>query len=293
MSQYQRILCFVDPQMRHSAGLQRAAAVARATGAALHLSLIDHSVPLSRLLAAEPRRTAPVLEQFLDQRRLWLAEEASALKADGVVVTTQVSWSAATLDEMLSQATEFAPDLVVKDSHYEPLLSRLFLKALDWRLLRECPAPLLLVGNLRHALPRRVLIAVDVAAPAAVNEQTVRAGLALAIQCQAEPHLAYAFEVVPPLAAGDLALDYFDVLLPRHREEFDALCQSFGVPAGQRHLLLGPPTGMLTELAASLNGDVLVIGIAERRAGGRPLLGSTAESLLARAPCDMLAVPAP
>ena len=53
MSQFQRLLVIVDPRMRHSPALQRAAALARTGGATLHVAALVAMPALVALLPAE------------------------------------------------------------------------------------------------------------------------------------------------------------------------------------------------------------------------------------------------
>lgn len=291
MSQYRRILLFADPSMQRTPAFERAAWLARTTGAALHISLSDYDEAIAKLLRTQAASGARAQTSFLLQRRDWLAQESAALKAEGISVTVQAAWAHPLKDEMLAQITEYAPDLVVKDALHEPLLRRLLLTPLDWHLLRECEAPLMMVGRLNHVVPRCVVAAVDVAQDrAGINDKIIRHALALSIQCDAELHLAYVFQILPTVSSADITGDLTQVMLQAEQDNFEALAAAHGVPTDRAHFRLGQPAAALADLALEMSADVIVIGSIQHSRIDRMLLGSTAEALLDRAPCDLLAV---
>jgi universal stress protein E len=64
----------------------------------------------------------------------------------------------------------------------------------------------------------------------------------------------------------------------------------FGVEESQIHLELGGPTAVLPMVAEAVHADVIVMGAVSRRGLRRVLMGSTAEDVLERLPCDAFVV---
>ena len=89
-------------------------------------------------------------------------------------------------------------------------------------------------------------------------------------------------------------------LAKKHQKQFqdtiDEQTQTFldtlSVSATPRQVIAreGMPEEVVLQVAAETRCDLLVIGTHGRSGLGRALLGSVAESLIARAPCDILAV---
>lgn len=301
MSQYQRLLLIADPGMRRSPAFERAVWLARTTGAALHLSLFGRSSFIGAVARIDAAQAQAAREAWLAQRRAWLAQEGESLNEQGLAVSTQAVWSGDVAQDVAAQARELGADLVIKDVHHESALKRLLLKPLDWQLLRSSSVPVLLVNTLAHAVPRRVLAAVDAGDgglnEGSPNDRVVRAALALAIQCDAELHLVYCFDAA--LNAGmtasgngmDFSADLYEALQTLHRENFGRLAQRFGVPAERAHFLAGPAGSVLPDFAADHHADAIVMGTAQREGLDRLLLGSTTETVLEHVGCDVLAVP--
>jgi len=194
---------------------------------------------------------------------------------------------------MLAQIGEYRPDLVVKDVHHEPLLRRMLLHPLDWQLLRECPSPLLLVGSLKRAVPTRVIAAIDVSGgglvPSHLNRKIMSQALTLAQDCNAELHIAYVF-TLPVNVPGDFAGTIYSGIMQADRRAFDGLADEYRIPRQRAHLCVGAPASELLDLASRKSADVIVIGASHHQWIARMVMGTTAEAVLERAPCDVLAI---
>lgn len=80
-------------------------------------------------------------------------------------------------------------------------------------------------------------------------------------------------------------------ILVEARARLEADCERFakdlGVPC-HGHIRVGSPAPVISEVAAALGADILVLGTHGRRGLARALLGSVAESVLRTAPCAVL-----
>lgn len=297
---YRRILLIVDHSLRRTPAFERAVALARASGAALHMTLFDRNAVIAAAEKLDRAESLAARDAWIADRRARLQEEALLLERDGLQVTCEVVWARNALEEILIHVQECGADLVVKDTQHESLIRRVLMTPLDWHLLRECAAPLLLVNSLAQVLPKRILAAVDLqphsAAMEALNDQIIQAALSLAMQSGAALHLAYCFEVTAMAVTGpagtgvEMAGELYVALERIASQAFAALCDRYGVPEERRHLLYGPPGVSLAELAGGDNSDVIVIGSERHTALDRAMLGTAAESILKHAPCDVLAV---
>lgn len=301
MSQYQRLFVLADPAMRHDGALQRAAALARASGAALHIAAFIE--PFAALALLDPPLQARTRDRAVEAHRKWLEEQAAAPRHQGIQVTLDVVWTPEPLQEILLYVAQMQPDLLIKDVQHQPAFKRAFVTPLDWHLLRQCPVPVHLVSQATHALPRRVLAAVDVARlqhpVAGLNEQIIQAATAMALQCDAELHLLHAYDLsraylpnLPgPNVAGTLGWtsDVIDALREELHDSFSELADRFGVPSERRHFIKGPPLAAIAEFVEDRRMDVVVMGTVHRT-GLDNLVGSTTEHSLYRLPQSLLAI---
>ncbi|RMH85902.1 universal stress protein [Pseudomonas sp. AOB-7] len=296
MGQYQRLFLIADPAMRHSQALQRAAALAEASGAALHITAFVEPFATFALLEKSVREQ--IREDHLREHREWLADEAGLLRSKGLKVTTEAVWTNQTLKEILLHVSEMQPDLLIKDVQHEPALKRAFVTPLDWHLLRECPAPVHLIGALTHALPRKVVAAVDPSSPesesSGLNQRIIQEATGLALQCNAELHLVYSYDLSSVfLTETDARSGVWPALVEKmqasQKATLEALAERYGVPAERRHFIIGPPTTALADFASQIQADVMVMGTSQRK-GLNKLVGSTTEHLLYQVPCSILAI---
>ena len=294
MSQYQRLLLILKPSLRYFSALNHAAALAKASGASLHIATLIPSFKWLSLLEESGRELAR--EHYLQERRDWLKSQAKKLRDRGIEVTTEVVWAEDMKQDILDHVAELQPDLLIKEIQHESALKRAFFTPLDWHLLRHCPVPVFLVGGNGFVLPRRVVAAVEVSdsesADNELNERIIKQASSLAMQCEAELHLLYACDVAADYLAdmGSLTLADLNKALRRDLEKsFLRLAGRFGVPTDRRHFILGHPVSVLSEFANKHNVDVIVMGRVQSH-GMDKLLGSTTEHVLYQVPCCVLAI---
>lgn len=296
MSQYQQLLLIIDPEQHDCAALQRATALARACGAALHICAFVE--PFSNSPWLDQATQDQVRDTYLQEQRKRLDEQAATLRSQGIRATSEVVWTAAVLEEILQHVAEMQPDLLIKDVQHESAFKRVFFTPLDWHLLRECPVPVHLVGIAGQALPRKIMAAVDPSRAetsiSGLNERIIQAANALALQCDAELHLVHTYDVssvyLSDAGGGGLVLaDLAEQLRHSLEKSFFALAEQYSVPTERRHFIRGMPTRALADYAARNGVDVIVLGSLHHK-GLDKLVGSTTEHLLYRAPCSILVV---
>lgn len=298
MTRLERILVVVDRNMRSTPALRRAAELARRASASLQLCLFDHQ-PLIDATAdiVHPDIMKLAKAQFLGERQRWLAQETAALANQGLRVESEVRWAPLPHKALIDRVLQHRPDLVIKDLGQDHDARQLFSPA-DWKAVRFCPAPLMLVRPQSAPLPKRILATVDpsgdVDDKTALNDAIVRAAHQLSLFSEAAAHLAHVFPFRPPSRNLNLGVNGLDSVYEDMRrgdsERFRAFAARHQFPEDRQHLLAGEPAPTLAEFAERMSFDLLIVGAVYRSAFDRFFLGSTAEALLARAGCDVLVV---
>lgn len=301
MPAYQDILVIADRDLpQPSPALLRAAHLARHGGASLLVQLHDYHASVAALGRVSAVLEKAALEHYRHQGEQWLQAAVADLNQPPLQIGTQLVWGQPEHRQILDQIHQHQPRLVIKDVHYEPLLRRLLPDPLDWKLLRLCPVPLMLVNHAASPEPRRVIAAVEPVAPehraGQLNQRVVAEARSLAEQSGAELHLAYAYEGLRGDQLGDtgLARETVAGLYAELREaavaHFQAFAREQGIAEEHCHLLQGAPAEALAGLASNTQTDLLVLGTARRENLEHALFGSTAERILQTAGCDVLAV---
>ncbi len=113
----------------------------------------------------------------------------------------------------------------------------------------------------------------------------------LAQACKATLSIAHALEPLTFAYGGDMPIDLSelqDQLQLKAAQELSRLLKQHNIKADQ-HVLVGQATTELQLLAEKINADLIVVG-SHGRKGFALLLGSTSNSVLQGANCDVLAV---
>ena len=101
--------------------------------------------------------------------------------------------------------------------------------------------------------------------------------------------------ILEPLAftyGGDIPVDLSDVqvqLEEQARERLANLAEQLKVPLANQHIVLGQPANEMRRMAKDENVDLIIVG-SHGRHGLALIFGSTSNSVLHGAPCDVLAV---
>ncbi|MEL6643787.1 MAG: universal stress protein [Pseudomonadota bacterium] len=214
--------------------------------------------------------------------------------------------------EIIRHAARSKCDFVVKKA--EPLsgMERFLFASNDQHLLRKCPCPVWLTTGTAPASPRRILATVDLdiadadesGTLAALNRRVVAAACAMAVRPDTEVTVLHAWEAIGEgmvwtFAGGNdarLSVDRYvnEVLAARHKE-MDTLLAQLRNDIGARPRLVpllvrGSPETVIHQQSRDLSADVVVMGTVARTGLSGVFIGNTAENIINRLECPVLAV---
>lgn len=134
-----------------------------------------------------------------------------------------------------------------------------------------------------------VLLAIDLSDEA---EQVAEKAMAIAQAHNATLHLIHVIEPLSFAYGGDIPMD-FSGIQEEIQKQAEIQLAEFGkkhsIPEKQQHIAVGRPETEIHALADSINANLIIVG-SHGRHGLALLLGSTANSVLHGATCDVLAV---
>ncbi len=305
MQRLDRILAVVDPTVDVQVGAAKAARLARLSGAALELFACDFDPALTGQPFFDTDTLRRLREEFIAERAAYLEDLAEELRAGGLDVSTHVHWDNPLYEGILRRVAEFEPDLVIKDTHYHSFLRRALFTNTDWNLIRRCPVPLLLSRTADWPAQPRILAALDPGhhgdKPAALDHDILDAALFLARQLDGTVEAVHAFFPAALLAATTgfagvpLAPDLgVTDLLESERTRVSAaareIAKAHGMTDQSVRVLQGSATEVLPRVATEDHVDLVVMGAASRSRLREVFIGSTAERVLDRLPCDVLVI---
>jgi len=301
MSEQSRFMLVVSPLMKNSPAFERAAALAKASDAALHIVAFDYLEGLATAGLVNEQALEQMRLGYIERHHQWLEDQARPLRKLGVHVTTEVVWVERPLQEILIHLHEQPMTALIKALEHESLLSRLMFTPLDVHLLRECPVPLHFVSHVQHALPRRIVAAVDPfhrdGQYQGLNDRILYEADKLATLCNAQLDVIYAHDLTS-LSAAEFGFDHASAffsssaakaLFDAQGEAFRELAERNDIPAENQHMILGDPAKVLASYADAYDIDMIVMGRVAHRGVGR-LIGSTVEHLLYKMPCSVWVV---
>jgi nucleotide-binding universal stress UspA family protein len=295
MASFRRVLVDIDATAASHPALERAIVLARRTGATLTITDVM-TVP------AHARHYLPagIEETLVEERRQRLARIAGDV-TDVAVNATLLFGRPATA--LIEEVLRSGHDLIMRSHARDVVTSgpRTF-GAVDMELLRKCPCPVLLARQGPPLATPRIACAVDASSvdpdTEALNAKIVGLALQMAACLESDPPtlfhawVPFAERLVRSHAADETFAAYLQNARQRAASTLREVARKSGAGVDDTRVVLrrGEPQDAIPEFVVSDGIDLLVMGTVAR--GGIPgmLIGNTAERVLRKLPCSVLAV---
>lgn len=304
MKRFRNILVVADEASLTDAVMQRAEWLALSNDADLTLVDVVDAQPgdLARILSALPgHRAAEVEARVMEAHAQRLEGRAEALREKGVTVMTRVL-SGTGFIEIIRQVLRGTHDLVLKGAYRGP--DRPFLRAPDLHLLRKCPCPVWILSGETGGKSEHILAAVDPdpdnPVGDGVNHMVMELATSLARNDGARLDVMSAWYVQEEstMRTGYVTMkeEEIQAILTHERDVSAArlatLTEAFdGFSDVMRVLhLKGIAADVIADHAESEDVDTLVMGTLGRTGVAGFFIGNTAETILNRVTCSVLAV---
>jgi universal stress protein E len=286
------ILVVLDKPKHTQAALDKALALASASGAHLHLASFCWLPMVEQSDVFDTHQRRAIQKSVIIERRRWLDALVLDRGLSAADISTQIVWTKDIAGWVADAAPGLKIDLLVKSVHHSESLLH---TPLDWQLLRQTREPMLLVST-EVARSGNVLATIDLhnldAKHQRMNRRVLEAAVELARLQNGKLHCVSVVQV-----AGTFQdLDYFDSRKVRkqvtdnYRSQLDELLAPYSLPKGRVHLPSGKVGQAIADVAGKVGAESLVVGTGARRGLGVLLLGNSAEKILTHAHCDVLTV---
>lgn len=293
LSNRRQILVVLDKPKHAQMALARAVPLAARSGARLVLASFCWLPMVTRSDVFDTHQRRAIKKSAMAERRRWLRGLVKDQGLESANVVTEVVWADDIAAWVAERAAADGVGLVVKTIHRSKSLLH---TPLDWAILRSAPVPVLLTVSDPGARSGNVLATVDLNSRDArhrrLNRRVLDAAARLAELDDARLHCMNVVE----LDASFEDLGYFDARKMRRlaavhaREQVAELAADYPIARSRIHLPSGKVGQTVASVAAKITADAVVVGTGARRALSERLLGSSAEKILQRAGCDVLAV---
>lgn len=269
MQAIRSILVVMDPQHPEGLALKRAKLIAGVTQSHLHLLVCDKK----------------------GEHTDYLAQQQAALQEEGFGVSIQQAWHEGLYQTIISVQQAEGCGLVVKQHVPDNPLKKALLTPEDWKLLRYCPGPVLMVKTDTPWTGGVILAAVDVgnsdAEHRTLHSGIVSHGYDIANLAKGALHVISAHPS-PMLSAADPTFQLKETIEARYRAQCKAFQAEYDVSDDRLHVEEGPADVLIPYTAQKLSAVVTVVGTVARTGLSGALIGNTAEVVLDALESDVL-----
>lgn len=304
MKRFKDILVVADDASASDALFDRARWLGTANEARLTLVDVIDSAPgdLARLFSVLPGpRARDVEQQVVSAHADRLETLAEPLRTAGLTVATQVL-QGVDFVETIRHVLRHGNDLVLKGAQRTP--DRFFFLGSDLHLLRKCPCPVWVLNSAAEPRARRIMAAVDPdpAEPVrdGLNHMVMELATSLARQDGAKIDVVNAWHLQEEGTLRNMRIrmpeDEIEAILSQMEGDSAARLKTLMADFTEFDDLMrvihikGVPADVLIEHAASERIDTLVMGTLARTGIAGLFIGNTAETVLNRLNCSVLAV---
>jgi nucleotide-binding universal stress UspA family protein len=301
MARFKKILVSYGSEGNDSIALELAVRLAQDSGGSLTVAQVIPPLP----------QDVPSDLHGMDDLRTTLSQAAQAnldkavegVSQSNVPIQTRVLWGYVAM-EITREVMRAGHDLVMKASGRERGISGQLLGSVDMRLLRKCPCPVWLVKEGGHEYLTSILAAVDPTGTdedhRQMNDSIVQLGLSLAEVKDAELHVlhswsAWGSHLLRSRMRSEEFTSYVRRMRSRAAKAMTELLRDYdeAISPLNRHLMQGDPGEVVPEFVRSHGIDLVVMGTVGRTGVPGFLIGNTAEMILGRVDCSILAVKPP
>lgn len=262
------------------------------------LTAYDVSYQMSTLGSAQEREE--MMQGVIQQRTEAIQPYFEKYADPNIEFNATVVWHSNEAEAISAEVEKNHYDLVVKYTKEETNFTSLIFTPMDWQLLRKCPVPMLMVRDADWKHQRRILIAVNVGDDEEhfhqdLNEKLVSLGIDLADNLErGNVHLVSAYPPMPINMAIDLPEFSHDEQANTTRGQYlinmKALRQRFAIDEDHTHVYEGFPEEIIPKVAQELEAELVVLGTIGRTGLSAALIGNTAEHVINRLSCNLLAI---
>jgi universal stress protein E len=296
---YQKILAVIEPDDEQQKSIRRSVEIANITGASVtaFLSIYDFSYEMTTMLSMDERET--MRQAVIDDRTEWLDDLIEKQISDKTIsIDIKVVWHNRPYESIIYEVIDNIYDLIVKGTKQHDSLKSVIFTPTDWHIMRKAPVPVLLVKE--HDWPQNgqilaaVNLGVDVEEHKSLNENITQNAKYFAKLLHSKVHLVNSYPGTPENIVIEIPefdpTIYNDSVKAHHQIEMQSHSTRHHVEASQCHVCEGLPEDVIPQMAKEMDAELVVIGTVGRQGISAALIGNTAEHVIDKLDCDVLAL---
>ncbi|NKB34024.1 MAG: hypothetical protein GKR91_13090 [Pseudomonadales bacterium] len=299
MDKIESLLVIVDPTVERDFALKKAKLIAKLSKAKVHF-FINNANTLHKDSYIYEGIDADFFDTqkklFRDHFEKQLHDHVDEFANADIEASYSFEENHHLAEAIISKAKELKPDLVIKSTHHHSAINRSLLSNTDWRLIRKCPATLLLVKPELWQPEGSIVAAVDPlhfkTEQSDLDSKIVETTAFLCKEFNLSPgifHSYYPF-VSTLFPMGGETKEHLDRIRQQHLDKVSELTNSVGIKQENIHVTEGDLIQSLVEYLEEVRGNVLVVGALSKNILERAIIGNTAEKILENCPSDVMIV---
>jgi universal stress protein E len=285
MSLYKKLFVVIDPTSENQPALTRAADIgAKSKGKVTAFSAIYKAIDEMGDAPSRKAGKQAVLKAWKEKVKAL----AAPYQAKGLKLAQDCHWTSDWYAAVSRAALRAEADLVIKSTYRHGKLQRLLHSTSDFTIMRHSPAPVLLVRDRKSFSGKAILAALDIE-----SKDEGHIGLNNAVMKHAHQMADFTGLPLHVVAATSRKPDFSHLIEGEepHPEGPEAtLAHAFGVERAHFHIVRGDAKRVIPEQANFLKADMVVLGVSKRSGAQGVLVGTTAQKILDKLDCDVLAV---
>lgn len=293
-----KIFVVLEPQQQDQPALTRAAYLAKATGASLHLFVCAYETAIGIATFISGTHRKNIIRTVVDGNQVMVNRLAAPLREEGIEITLEVVWDRHPSDAIINALHRTECDFLMKLTTMHSRVPEVIFNHIDWNILRYARCPVLLVKTGQWDDIGQVLAAVNAAPGDATHEQLntliLDTAQSLARQLEFEMHLVSAYPAPPvfvPIVSGARhPINYRKKMSQMVQKNIGKLADSYQVNDEHIHLVEGPVEWVIPKVSREIVAEFVVLGTVARQGVGGIGLGNTAEHILDKLNCDVMVV---
>tara|TARA_R110002072_G_scaffold142853_4_gene288576 strand:+ start:1658 stop:2590 length:933 start_codon:yes stop_codon:yes gene_type:complete len=297
LEQLKKILVIVDPDNEKDFVIDRA--ILLAFNYRSHVLLLMNK---PNVLPQKDADSGSLASRFFHSQKKHFTQHYQAkldalkarFEAQGIPTDTLFSADRNSASMLLRKIREYQPDMTLKSVEHQGRLARILITNTDWRLIKNCPSPLLLVKAQRWAEDGCVIASVDpMHAKAQQNELDhllldTAASLAKSMQLNTRVYHCYFPDLSTMFPKVTGADSYIKKVRETHWEKISQLIAEHNIAEDDVIMVRGDVAKTLSQVIKREKGNILVLGALSRNVVEQAIVGSTAEKILYDTTCDVL-----
>ncbi len=300
MTHYHRILVIAENTADQQPALERAIEIAKSTKTDQPIQIVFFSVvyelsyEVTSMLSQQDKEG--MQSGVVLQTKTELTEQ---LAQYNFPIELLVQWHHRPYEAIIEKVFDGQFDLIIKTTHPHSVLGSAIFTPTDWHLLRKCPCDVLMVSSAKlsgNRILSCVNLSTDDESHRQLNNKIIQKAefISETRPFKGQVEIVNAYPATPANITIELpdfdSTAYSDSVRCHHLLEMKNLRQNHGYPEEQTHVYEGLPEDVIPRVANDLNARLVVMGTTGRTGLSAIFIGNTAEHIIDRIDCDLLAL---